>query len=47
MFKPIRTLGLIAFAFLAGIFFERANQNQTCLDRGGEMSEILCLGVDE
>ncbi|XDA99144.1 hypothetical protein AB1M95_04340 [Sulfitobacter sp. LCG007] len=47
MFRPIRTLMLIGVAFLAGLFTERANQRESCLERGGEMSEGLCLGVEE
>ncbi len=47
MFRPIRSLMLITVAFLAGIFFERANQRDTCLDRGGAISEGLCIGVEE
>lgn len=42
-----RTLFLIAAAFLAGIFYERSGQNGACVARGGEMSENLCLGVEE
>ncbi|WP_299673752.1 hypothetical protein [uncultured Roseobacter sp.] len=47
MFRPIRTLMLVLVAFLAGLFVERANQRDSCLDRGGAMSEGLCIGVDE
>lgn len=47
MFRPIRMLFVIFFAFVAGIFFERASQSETCLDRGGAISEGLCVGVDE
>ncbi len=47
MFRPIRSLMMIFFAFLAGIFFERAGSSDRCLDRGGAMSEGLCIGVDE
>ncbi|MGZ2259165.1 hypothetical protein [Roseobacter sp. A03A-229] len=47
MFRPIRTLMLVLVAFLAGLFVERANHRDSCLDRGGAMSEGLCIGVDE
>lgn len=47
MFRPVRTLLLLLFAFVAGVFFEKAQQNETCTARGGEISEGLCVGVDE
>ncbi|MDW4497295.1 hypothetical protein R5H30_04825 [Sulfitobacter sp. D35] len=47
MFRPIRTLALIGIAFVAGVLYERASDSQSCTDRGGEMSERLCLGVEE
>ena len=47
MFRPIRTIILAMFAFFAGVLFERSAQNDHCADRGGEMSEGLCIGVDE
>lgn len=47
MFRPIRTLILILFAFVAGVFFERAAEGDRCLDRGGALSEGLCIGVEE
>lgn len=47
MFRPIRTIMLFLFAFVAGVLFEKSAQNEHCQDRGGAMSEGLCLGVDE
>ncbi|MFK7879901.1 hypothetical protein [Roseobacter sp.] len=47
MFRPIRSLILILVAFVAGMFFEQAAHRDTCLDRGGEMSEGLCFGAEE
>ncbi|WP_298974749.1 hypothetical protein [uncultured Roseobacter sp.] len=47
MFRPIRTLILIVVAFVTGIFFERAAHRDACVDRGGAMSEGLCLGAEE
>ena len=47
MFRPIRTLMLLLFAFVAGVLFEKAQTNEACDARGGSMSEGLCLGVDE
>jgi len=42
MFKPIRTLLLVLFAFVAGIFFERAGQRETCIAVGGLYDQGLC-----
>lgn len=47
MLRPIRTLFLVVLAFLAGLFVERANHRDSCADRGGAMSEGLCIGVEE
>ncbi len=47
MFRPVRTLILLLSAFLAGLLFERANTREACDNRGGEMLEGLCVGVEE
>ncbi|WP_187430537.1 hypothetical protein ROLI_036670 [Roseobacter fucihabitans] len=47
MFRPIRSLILIGVAFVAGVFFEQATHRQACIDRGGDMSEGICLGAEE
>ncbi|MDW3224514.1 MAG: hypothetical protein R8G34_16820 [Paracoccaceae bacterium] len=47
MFRPIRTLILIGIAFVSGIIFARELQRDTCIDRGGEMSDGICLGAEE
>ncbi|WP_298839856.1 hypothetical protein [uncultured Roseobacter sp.] len=47
MFRPVRTLILVLLTFFAGIMYERARQSDTCLDRGGAVSEGICIGVDE
>lgn len=47
MLRPFRTLFLIVIAFGAGLLFERFQQSDMCLDRGGAMSEGICIGVDE
>jgi hypothetical protein len=47
MFRPIRTLLLIVAAFYLGKFMEMSGYADQCRDRGGAMSEGLCLGVDE
>ena len=45
MFKPIRLLILILFAFLAGVLFERNNTSEKCSTAGGQMDAGLCLGA--
>lgn len=47
MFRPVRTILLMMFTFVAGVFYERATYKETCANRGGEISEGLCLGVEE
>lgn len=47
MFRPVRTLIIITIAFCVGLLFERSNQRDLCRDRGGAMSEGLCMGADE
>lgn len=47
MFRPIRTILLIFFAFLAGVLYERNIQLDKCLDRGGRMDSGLCYGEGE
>ncbi len=47
MFRPIRTLLLIVAAFYAGKFLEMSKYADLCRDRGGALSEGLCLGVEE
>lgn len=46
MFRPIRTLFLIGFAFLAGVLFERSNASETCLDGGGSWDNATCFGLE-
>lgn len=47
MFRPVRTIIMLLVTFVAGVLFERAAQKDQCLDRGGALSEGLCIGVDE
>ena len=42
MFRPVRTLILITFAFLAGVFYERSNQTERCHDSGGQIDDGIC-----
>jgi hypothetical protein len=45
MFRPIRTLILLLLAFVSGVFFERLNHTDRCLDRGGMVLDDLCFGL--
>ena len=47
MFRPVRTLFLVLLAYLSGVFVERFNHSDRCLDRGGMVSDGLCIGVLE
>lgn len=42
MFRPVRTLILLAVAFLAGVFYERNNHGERCHERGGQIDEGIC-----
>ncbi|NRP14257.1 hypothetical protein XMM379_000414 [Aliiroseovarius sp. xm-m-379] len=45
IFRPIRTILLLGSVFLAGVFFERFQMKDTCLDRGGSVQNGICTGV--
>ena len=45
MFRPVRTLILIAVAFLAGVFYERNGHLERCEAGGGRIANGIC--VDE
>lgn len=45
MFRPIRTLIMMALVFVAGIFYERAQHGERCVAAGGEMVSGLCTGA--
>lgn len=47
MFRLMRALMLILIAFVAGVFFEQASHRDMCVDRGGEVSDGICLGAEE
>ncbi|MGR3453947.1 hypothetical protein [Pseudooceanicola sp.] len=38
----MRTLILIAIAFVSGIVYERTREAERCVDRAGVLSELLC-----
>jgi hypothetical protein len=42
MFRPVRTLLLVLFAFAAGVFFERNAQREACAALGGAYAGGLC-----
>ena len=42
LFRPIRTLILLAVAFGAGMLYERERQAETCLERAGILGEVVC-----
>ncbi|WP_299926526.1 hypothetical protein [uncultured Pelagimonas sp.] len=45
MFRLIRLVIFVMFAFLAGILFERDNQKNLCDQSGGTWSSGLCRGL--
>lgn len=45
MFRPVRTLILIVFAFMAGLLFERSRASEDCKAAGGTMLAGLCRGA--
>ncbi|WP_211299450.1 hypothetical protein [Pukyongiella litopenaei] len=47
LLRPVRTALLLALAFAAGIFWERSNQGDRCLDAGGALRNGLCIGARE
>lgn len=42
LFRPIRTLILLAVAFGAGMLYERERQAEACLERVGILRDIIC-----
>jgi hypothetical protein len=45
MFRPIRTLFLIAIAFVTGMLFERFQESERCTAASGTMVSGLCRGA--
>jgi hypothetical protein len=43
MFRPFRTLILLVFAFLAGVFYERNGHLERCEAKGGRIVDSLCV----
>lgn len=47
LFRPFRTLILLALTFFAGVMFERNNANEQCLEIGGTPTNSLCPGASK
>ncbi|MDK3075667.1 hypothetical protein QO034_21605 [Sedimentitalea sp. JM2-8] len=43
MFRPVRTLLLLAIAFLAGVFYERQGVAERCEAGGGRIENGICM----
>jgi hypothetical protein len=43
MFRPVRTLFLLVFAFLAGVFYERNESLERCQASGGILVDGICV----
>lgn len=43
MFRLIRLVIFVMFAFVAGVFYERAANSERCTANGGTMEDGLCL----
>lgn len=43
MLRPVRTLVLLIFAFLAGVFYERNGHLERCEADGGRIVNTICL----
>jgi hypothetical protein len=46
MFRLLRTIILVMFAFVAGMLFERDGRRGTCEDGGGLWIENICVGTE-
>ena len=46
MFRLLRTLILVMFAFIAGMLFEREGYQAICEDGGGLWIENICVGPE-
>jgi hypothetical protein len=47
MFRPVRTLVLMAVLFLVGLFYERHQHQERCAAAGGTVENGLCRGESE
>lgn len=46
MFRLLRTLILVMFAFVAGMLFEREGKQGRCESSGGLWIEDICVGSE-
>ncbi|WP_341366911.1 hypothetical protein [Yoonia sp. BS5-3] len=46
MFRLIRTIILVMFAFVAGILFERSKAEENCRNVGGLWIYDICIGME-
>jgi hypothetical protein len=46
MFRLLRTIILVMFAFVAGMLFERNNAQALCESSGSLWISKICVGVD-
>ena len=46
MFRLLRTIILVMFAFVAGMLYERQGSQEICESSGGMWIENTCLGSD-
>lgn len=46
MFRLLRTLFLVMFAFVAGMLYERDGRGDRCAAAGGLWVENICIGVE-
>lgn len=46
MFRLLRTIILVMFAFVAGMLFERGKAEDICANGGGLWISNICVGVD-
>ena len=46
MFRLLRTLILVMFAFVAGMLYERESRRDTCERGGGLWIENICVGPE-
>lgn len=46
MFRLVRTIILVMFAFVAGMLFERNNAQGICEDAGSLWVSNICVGLE-
>jgi len=46
MFRLLRLIMFTAFAFIAGVLYERSNAQTACTNGGGLWIDTICVGTD-